>query len=76
MADVAKIQLERRKKGKAKLRISIEPSDNGGHVIEHHMLGGPFEEPKQFVFGKGEGKRVLAHISKHMGISDDDGDEE
>jgi hypothetical protein len=54
-----------------KLRnLSVEEAENGGHIVEHHFEnnGPAYHDPEQFVFGSGEGDKVLAHIAKHMGI--------
>ena len=56
---------------KAKLsRMTIEPAENGGHIVEHHMSssGGAFHEPETHVFAKGEGAKMLAHVSEHLEI--------
>ncbi len=74
MATIAKIHLEPRKGGRGKLRIMIEPSENGGHVVEHHHDG--LFPPKRFVFGKEEGDELLDHVAKHMGIKRKNEDED
>jgi hypothetical protein len=56
--------------------MRITPAENGGTVIEHHfkptMKGtGAFmehKEPETHVFGKGEGKKMMAHLKEHLGI--------
>lgn len=49
--------------------MRIEKAANGGHVVEHHFQSeGGYREPQQHVFGEKDGKALLAHISKHMGI--------
>lgn len=57
--------------------MRITPAENGGHTVEHHykvtMKGdsGAFmahHEPATHVFGKGEGKKMMAHLKEHLGI--------
>jgi hypothetical protein len=61
----------KRSGGKKELRgISIEKAENGGHIVEHRFNSGdgPYHEPEQHVFGTGDGKKLLAHVAKHMNI--------
>ena len=47
--------------------IRVSMAENGGHVAEHHYTS--FEHPpEQHVFGEGQGKELLEHIGKHMGV--------
>jgi hypothetical protein len=65
----------RTRKGPAKLRsLEIEHAENGGHIVTHrfHSTDGPYQEPKAHVFGKGQGKEMLSHIGKHMGLKADE----
>jgi hypothetical protein len=62
--------------------IEITPAENGGHTIKHRFKSKPvmrkgamhsgmemgYQEPEEHVFGKGQGKEVMAHIGKHLGI--------
>ena len=67
----------RGKKAKKELdHITIKNAENGGHVISHHFShdGGPYHEPEEHVFGKGEGKAMMAHVAKHAGVKMNDGD--
>ena len=57
--------------------MRITPSENGGHVVEHHykpsMKGksGAFMEhqaPEVHTFGASEGGKMMSHLKKHLGI--------
>ena len=57
--------------------IEIHPVEEGGHIVEHHYKpassskSGAFmdrPEPTKHVFGKGEGKAMMNHLSEHLGI--------
>lgn len=62
-------------------RIEIEPSENGGHTVTHHlkekpmhstkhgMIGSGYQEPERHVFGKEEGHEMIAHVAEHLGIN-------
>lgn len=57
-------------KGKPVLdHLRIEKAEEG-HIVEHHFESshGPYVEPEKHVFGKSEGKAMLAHVAEHMGI--------
>jgi hypothetical protein len=49
-------------------RVSIEPAKNGGHTVEHHFehTDGPYREPEQHVFGKGQHEKMLAHVANAL----------
>jgi hypothetical protein len=63
-------------------RMEIEPADNGGHTVQHSyksqpvnrkgsMAGGmdmDYPKPESFVFGSGDGEKLVAHVVKHLGI--------
>ena len=51
--------------------ISIEKAKNGGHTVTHrfHNNGPGYHEAETHVFGEGQGKEMLAHVAKHMGVS-------
>lgn len=61
-------------------RMEIEPSENGGHTVTHHMkekpahstkhgmMPGAYHEPERHVFGKEEGHEMLEHVASHLGI--------
>lgn len=76
-----KAALESKTPAKPKFaRIEIEPSENGGHTVTHHMkampmhsskhgmMPGAYHEPEKHVFGEGEGHEMLAHVANHLGI--------
>jgi hypothetical protein len=71
----------RSKRASKKLRrISIESAKNGGHTVEHHFdhSDGPYREPEQHVFGKGEHEAMLAHVANALKLpepKDGEGDE-
>jgi hypothetical protein len=62
--------------------IEITPAENGGHTVKHRFkskptyrkggreagMGMSYQEPEEHVFGKAEGKKMLAHVGKHLGI--------
>lgn len=56
--------------GKKSLRsITLSHAENGGHIAEHrYESAGQYHEPEMHVFGKGEGKKLMAHIAEHMKI--------
>ena len=59
------------KAGPKELReYSIEKADNGGHIakLRFHQENGPYHEPESHVFGADEGHKLIAHMSKHMGL--------
>lgn len=59
----------RRAKTRKKLdHVRIEPAENGGHTVEHHFehQDGPYREPEQHVFGKGEHEKMLAHVANAL----------
>lgn len=66
------------RRNKAKLsHIQIHQAENGGHVVEHHFdHEGGYREPQQHVFGEGDGKALMAHVAKHMGIKGESAKEE
>jgi hypothetical protein len=48
--------------------LRLIPAQAGGHVVEHHMKNsgpGAYHEPETHVFGKGDGKALMAHLAKH-----------
>ena len=56
-------------KGKALRHLQISHAENGGHIVEHHFESGErYHEPEMHVFAKKEGKKMIAHIAKHMGV--------
>lgn len=51
--------------------IRVRKAKNGGHMVEHHYQNqgmGPYQEPDVYAFG--EGPEVVAHLNKHLGISE------
>lgn len=59
--------------------MEIEPAENGGFTVTHHMKESPkmspkmgmsmgYVEPEKHVFGKGEGAKLMAHITSHLGV--------
>ena len=63
------------------IRIEIEPSENGGHTVTHHLrpkmtksrdahsgMAMGYQEPEKHVFGADEGHEMLAHVANHLGI--------
>jgi hypothetical protein len=60
-------------------RISIEPAENGGHVVEHNYkpqpahsskngMGMEYPESETHVFGPEQGHAMLAHVANHLEI--------
>ena len=63
-------------KGKALRHLQISHAENGGHIVEHHFESGErYHEPEMHVFAKKEGKKMIAHIAKHMGVADGEPEE-
>jgi hypothetical protein len=59
-------------------RIEIEPAENGGHTVTHHLKPAQrqgrhgmmeiYMEPEHHVFGADEGHEMLAHVANHLAI--------
>ena len=51
-------------------RVEIERAANGGHVVTHKFHNGGMNnrEPEVHTFGESEGGKLIAHLSKHLGI--------
>ena len=64
--------------------MEIHPAKNGGHTVEHYFeskpsKSGAFREmppPEKHVFGADESGKMMAHVSKHLGISNADHERE
>jgi hypothetical protein len=56
-------------------RISIESARNGGHIVEHHFNNsdGPYREPEQHVFSKGDHEKMLAHVANTLKLPEPKG---
>lgn len=61
-------KVEKGSKPRKVMRMTIERGKGGGHSIMHHM-DGPYASEAPHLFGKGEGKKMLAHVAKHMGVA-------
>lgn len=59
--------------------MEIHPTEDGGHIVEMHMTTPPtmeghrmasFGERKveKHVFGKGDGPKMMAHVSENCGM--------
>lgn len=52
--------------------VEVKRSANGGFIARHRYdNSGPgegYHEPEEHTFGDGEGQKLLAHLSEHMGI--------
>lgn len=52
--------------------VEIEKAENGGHTVTHRFKqpsNGPYHESEgPHVFGADEGKKLVAHLVKHLGI--------
>jgi hypothetical protein len=51
--------------------IEVEKAENGGHTVTHrfmHQSEGPYHEAESHVFGASEGKKLMAHLTEHLGI--------
>jgi hypothetical protein len=49
--------------------IMLKKSDNGGVVAEHQMSGGSWESKEPMhTFAAGEGEKLAAHITEHLGM--------
>lgn len=62
------------------LEVEKVKGENGGHIVRNHYHADDmvYHEPSVHIFAKGEGKEMLAHVAKHMGVSSEepeDGDE-
>lgn len=59
------------KRPKVLRELVVSRAANGGHVVKHRFDNdgpGPYIEPEEHVFGASEGGKVLAHITKHLGL--------
>lgn len=63
--------------------MRIYPGEKGGHVVEHeyrrpvhdkHPMS--YEPPEKHIFGPGDDRKLTAHISKTLGLSDAKEEEE
>lgn len=63
-------------------RMEIEPAENGGHMVTHHLkdkpvhsskvgMGMAYQEPEKHVFGPEQGHEMLAHIANHLAIPEE-----
>jgi hypothetical protein len=61
-----------RKGPKVIAHIKITPTENDGHMVEHNFEQGEkpgmYHEPEVHAFGKGDGKAMLEHVGKHLGV--------
>lgn len=76
-AEVMDVNARSRGKSAKKLRrVTIEAAKNGGHTVEHHFdhSDGPYREPEQHVFGKGEHEKMLAHVANALKLPDPKGE--
>jgi hypothetical protein len=52
--------------------VEIEKAENGGHTVTHRFkqsLDGPYHESEgPHVFGADEGKKLMEHLTKHLGV--------
>lgn len=55
-----------KKPAKMLSHLVVRKAENAGHMVEHHFTSME-HEPEHHVFGKGEGREMMAHIGKHMG---------
>ena len=67
------VETARPKKTLSHLRVM--KGANGGHIVEHHFTSG-MHEPEQHPFSDGQGKAMLAHVAKHMGVAEPEAAEE
>lgn len=65
------------------LRIELgNPKEGGGHIVHHEYRGGgpeymgSGEEEGPHIFGAEDGEKLIAHIRKHTGIKEKEGEEE
>jgi len=71
--------LSGKKVGPKEIRsIKIEKAENGGHTVTHrfqHASDGPYREAETHVFGASEGKKLLAHVTKHLDVKAEESEE-
>lgn len=73
----AKLSKEPEKRSYSKLHhIEIHPvkGPHGGYKVMHHRQseGMNYHAPQEHLFGKGEGKAMMAHVAQAMGIRDEE----
>ncbi len=60
----------RNAKPKSLRSIEVEIGEKGGHTVMHRFKSSDgYHEPEgPHVFGKGDGKKLIEHLTKHLGI--------
>jgi hypothetical protein len=52
--------------------VEVDKGEDGGHTVTHRFKqndGGPYRESEgPHIFGASEGKKLVAHLIKHLGI--------
>ena len=47
--------------------MEIKEGEDGGHIVSHHFEH--YDHPAEhYPFGEGEGREMLTHVAKHMGV--------
>jgi hypothetical protein len=69
LKETAAVAEPQQKKMPKELRsIELRKAENGGAVAEHSFTH--YEhKPETHVFGAGDGRKLSAHLEKHLGIS-------
>lgn len=62
-----------RKGPKVIAHIRIIPTENDGHIVEHHHespshMGAPMHEMEAHSFGEGEDQKMLDHVAHHLNL--------
>ncbi len=66
--------VKERKGPKVIAHIKITPTENDGHIVEHHhessggAYGMPSHAPETHSFGEGEDQKMLDHVAKHLNL--------
>ena len=56
------------------LEVHRVRGENGGYKVIHHRESGSMEyhPPQEHLFGKDQGKEMLAHVAAHMGLKSEE----
>lgn len=61
--------------------MEIHPTENGGHVVEHHFksmpskgrdgIGMSYQEPQKHSFGADEHAKMMEHVHESLGLKNE-----
>lgn len=67
-SDTTATTMAERKPKKELAHLEVHPGEAGGAAVYH--VFSHYEHPKEgpHIFGEGEGPKLMAHLSKHLGM--------